>query len=148
MRACAVLAVLFAAGAALAADEPKAIKPIYPAAKDIAVVVPAKNAQKSPPVEIKTADELAKSPLFGPGGTDKVKKEVNFDKEKLVVFAWTDSDPHWGVSCKLASDGKSATFTWHMGAVKKSGKTREHFLIFVVPKDAAAKIEVDPRVPK
>jgi hypothetical protein len=149
MRAClASVAVVLFGIADIAADEPKPLKPVYPSAKGIAVVVPAKAAPKSPPVEIKTAEELAKSPLFGPGGAEKVKTEVNFDREKLVVFAWSDSVYRWSVTCKLAADGKSATFTWNQTNVKKDAETREHCLIYVVPKDAAMKIEVNPRVPK
>jgi hypothetical protein len=73
MRACAVSAALVAARALAAADGPRPVQPIFPAAKGVAVVVP-KGGVKDSPFEIKSADELAKSPLFGPGGAEKLKK--------------------------------------------------------------------------
>jgi hypothetical protein len=129
-----------------AADEPKSLKPIFPAAKEIPFVVP-KDGIKDSPFEIKTANELAKSALFGEGGAEKLKKVVNFDKEKLVVFSWAGNYPYAGVTATLADDGKAATFTWHQGNAKKLDE-RKNCMIFVVPKDAATKIEIDPRVPK
>jgi hypothetical protein len=88
-------------------------------------------------VEIKTADELAKSALFSDDtGRDAIKKQVDFAKEKLVVFVWQGSggDKLTGV---LAKRGGTAEFTYTAGF---TDDLRQHAHAFAVPKDA--KVEV------
>jgi hypothetical protein len=48
----------------------------------------------------------------------------------------------------VSTDGKAATYTWHQGGAKRADDARENCLIFVVPKGAETKVEVDTRVPK
>jgi hypothetical protein len=91
MRARVILAALLVAPVLGAADKPQELPPIDLKARDIAVTVP-KDVNVSKPIEITSAEELAKSPLFTPGAAEKVKKEVNFEREKLVVVVWTGAE--------------------------------------------------------
>lgn len=128
-----------------AADKTQPLTAVDLKGKEIAVVQP-KEGNPLQPTEIKTTDELTKSPLFAESSIEKVKKEVNFEKEKLVVFAWSGSgrDVIAGV---LVTEEKKATaqFTYTPGATKDN---RPHFRLFVVPKDAEMKVERAQRVPK
>lgn len=90
------------------------------------------------PVEITTADELAKSTAFDDANRDAVKKAVNFDKEKLVVLAWSGSGQD-RITPELKTTNKklTAVFTYSAGA---TDDLRRHAFAFAVPKDA--KVEV------
>jgi hypothetical protein len=143
MRACAILAA-FAAGSVLAAAD----KPVPLAALDLkdVAVVPPKAGDPTKPTEIKTGDELAKSPLFGEGAADTLKKHVDFEKEKLVVFAWSGSGRDSVGGATLTEDKKpTARFIYTPGATRD---LRRHLRVFVVPKDAVVKAEKNPRAPK
>ena len=90
------------------------------------------------PVEIKSAEELMKSPLFTDDASrEAVKKQVDFTKEKLIVFVWKGSGQD-KLEGALVKRGGTAQFTY------KSGLTddlREHAHIFAVPE--YAKVEMD-----
>lgn len=89
-------------------------------------------------VEITSADELAKSPAFDAATRDVIKKAVNFDKEKVVAFAWGGSGQDKLIpALKTVDDKRAAVFTYMPGAIDDF---RMHSLAFVVPKDA--KVEV------
>ncbi len=89
------------------------------------------------PVEIKTAEELAKSPLFADdAGRDAIKKQVDFTKEKLVVFVWSGSGQD-KLTGTLIKRGGTAQFTFKAGL---TDDLRHHGHVFAVPKDA--KVEV------
>jgi hypothetical protein len=128
---CAVAAVLFAGSAwAFPDDKPQVrlLKDVKPAES--------KDYGNPKPVEIKSADDLAKSKAFDDAGRDAVKKAVNFEKEKVVVFAWSGSGRD-RLAGELSKDGKSAVFTYKVG---ETDDLRRHSLAFAVPKDA--KVEV------
>lgn len=128
MRA-AILGALFLALPAVAADDKPAVKEI--ATKDLKVTFP-KGGKATEPTEIKTADELAKSPVLKESADD-IKKQVNFEKEKLVLFTWGGSGGD-----KLTPDEKAAgTFALTRGLTRDF---RMHVHLFVVPKDAAVKV--------
>lgn len=142
MRACVTLAVLFVASGVGAADKPVPLVPIDTKAKSIAVAVPERGDMLKP-TEIKSADELAKSPLFAKADAEKVKKEVNFEKEKLVVFAWSGSGQDRVAGTLVTADKKAtATFVFTPGATLD---LRSHAKLFVLPKDATVKAERNPR---
>lgn len=85
------------------------------------------------PVEIKTAEELAKSELFKDNdGRDEIKKQVDFSKEKLVVFVWSGSGGD-KISGALVKRGGTALFTYKAGL---TDDLRHHGHVFAVPKDA------------
>lgn len=85
------------------------------------------------PTVITAADEAAK--LFDDDSLALIKKSVNFDKEKLLVFSWAGSGGDRIRPEMEKKDGK-ATVVFHY----KAGLTddvRRHFHVFVLPKDAA-----------
>jgi hypothetical protein len=134
MRACAIFAMLVVSSAVGAADKSEPLTALD--LKDIATVQP-KQGDATKPTEIKTAEELAKSPLFGAGAAEKLKKHVNFEKEKLVVFAWSGSGQDSIAGATATADKKLvAEFTYTPG---KTRDLRQHFKAFVVPKDAEVK---------
>ncbi|MBN9119832.1 MAG: hypothetical protein J0I06_11845 [Planctomycetes bacterium] len=138
MRACVVL-VLVTEGA-VAAGEPVPLTPLD--LKDVAAVQP-KGGDVTKPTEIKTADELARSPLFRAGAADELKKHVDFSKEKLVVFAWSGSGRDAVTGATRTADKKLlAQFLYAPGATRD---LRQHFKVFVVPGDAEVKVENNPR---
>jgi hypothetical protein len=134
MRIAATI-VLFLALPALAADDKdKPAIRVIPT-KDLKVMFPAKANVKEPTI-IASTDELAKSPIVK-DAADDLKKQIDFAKDKLVVFAWAGSGQD-----KLASDLKSedkktiAEFTLTRGLTRD---LRRHIHLFAVPKDAEVK---------
>lgn len=139
MRVCAILG-LFALASVCSAEDAKPLTPLE--LKDIATVQP-KEGDVLKPTEIKSAEELAKSPLFGAGAAEKVGKLVNFEKEKLVVFAWSGSGRDTVGGAVLVKDKKpTAQFQYTPGLTRD---LRPHFKAFAVPKDAEVKAEKNPR---
>ena len=138
MRACAILAVLLVATLSTA-DEKKSDKPAIKeiATKDLKIKVgPPDKGKATEPTEVTEANQLPKVGPLTPDAVKEVEKQINFDKEKLVVFAWSGSggDKLTGAA---GADGKSAVFTYSPGA---TDDLRRHALAFAVPKDA--KVEV------
>ncbi len=86
------------------------------------------------PTVIANAEDLAKSPILG-AIEEKVKKEVDFTKEKLVLFAWAGSG---GDKLSAALKDKTVTFTHTPGLTRD---LRAHAHLFAVPKDAEVKVE-------
>ncbi len=125
----AFLSALFLAVPVFAADEKPTVKEIP--TKDLKITFP-KGGKATEPTEIKTAEELTKSAALK-DAADEIKKQVNFEKEKLVFFAWAGSGGD-----KITPDEKTAgTFTLTRGLTRD---LRMHMRLFVVPKDAAVKI--------
>lgn len=124
---CAV-AILLVGSAAMADDKP-AVKEID--TKDFKIMAP-RDGKATAPTEIKTADELAKNAMLKEAA-EAIQKHVNFQKEKLVLFAW------WGSGQdRITSDDKSpGTFIYTLGFTRDY---RMHVKLFVVPKDAAVKV--------
>jgi hypothetical protein len=86
------------------------------------------------PTEIKTAVELEKA--FPQKDTvDAIKKEVDFDKQKLVFFAWSGSG---GDKITATADKDDVTFTYKGGLTRD---IRPHYHLFAIPKDAKFKVE-------
>jgi hypothetical protein len=134
----AILAVLFLVVPALADNEKPAVRELP--TKDVKVVA-VERGKATEPAEIKSADELAKSPLFADDASrDAVKKQVDFAKEKLVVFSWGGSGQD-RIAGELKAEDKSATavFTYTRGLTRDF---RQHASLFAVPKDS--KVTVVP----
>lgn len=128
MRLAALIVAAFFAAPVFAEDKP-AVKEIP--TKDLKIKFP-ERGKATEPSEIKTADELAKSEALK-DAADAIKKQVNFEKEKLVFFAWGGSGGD-----KIAADEKTAgTFNLTRGLTRDF---RMHTKLFVVPKDAAVKV--------
>lgn len=129
---CAVLAALVA-GPVLGEDKP-AVKELD--TKDLKVAFPEKAPGVANPEVVASADALAKSPVLK-DAADAVKKLVNFEKEKLVVFAWRGSGGDKLSADAKTADGKTAVaFTLTLGFTRD---LRQHIKVFVVPKDATVK---------
>lgn len=128
MRYAVLIAVTLFAAPVLADDKP-AVKEIP--TKELKI--PAMRGGKATePTVIKSADDLAKSPALK-DSADAIKKEVDFDTQKLVFFAWSGSGGD-----KIAPDAKTAgTFAYTAGLTRD---LRPHVHVFVVPKDAEVKV--------
>ncbi|MBP3958159.1 hypothetical protein J8F10_23160 [Gemmata sp. G18] len=130
----AILATLFLAAPVLAAEEKSVVKEIP--TKDLKVKVP-DGGKASEPTEIKTADDLAKSPVLK-DAADDVKKSVDFSKEKLLVFAWAGSGGDKVALTGDTKDGKTALAVTYTRGLTRD--LRQHVKLFVVPKDAEVKV--------
>ncbi len=88
------------------------------------------------PTVIASAEDLDKSPiLVGDKVRETIKKQVDFAKEKLVLFYWGGSG---GDKLSAALKDKAATFTLTPGLTRD---LRPHIHLFAVPKDAEVKVE-------
>lgn len=141
MRACAMLAALFAVSLVATAQEKKdkdkaAVREIE--TKDLKVQPP-KGGKVTDPVVIASAEDLAKNETVGTFA-DELKKQVDFAKEKLVVFGWAGSgqDKVAAGEPKTADKKTTVSFTYTPG---KTRDLRQHVHLFVVPKDAEVKVE-------
>ena len=96
-----------------------------------------KDPPRPEPVVIASADELTKSKLFADDESrDTLKNQMDFAKQKLVVFVWRGSGGD-KLAGSLSKDGKTATFTHTRGL---TDDLREHALAFAVPKDCEVKL--------
>lgn len=93
----------------------------------------------SAPLEITSAEELAKSPAFDDTGRAAAKKAVNFATEKLVVFAWSGSGRD-RLTAELQTRGpkKVAVFYYKMG---ETDDLHRHTQAYAVPKDATVELK-------
>jgi hypothetical protein len=99
-----------------------------------------KDLKKSPafagankPTEITSADELAKA-IPDEDAVAKIKKDVDFAKVKLVLFAWEGSG---GDKVTPSTEKDEVTFTYKAGLTRD---LRQHMHLFAVPKDAKIKM--------
>jgi hypothetical protein len=132
MKKCLMLAAalcLVLPASALAADEIKEIKldNFKPTGRPM--------TQATMPTEIKTAEELAKTFPYDDVQA-AIKKEVNFDKQKLVFFAWAGSGQD-KIAGQMAKD--EAVFIYVRGLTRD---LRSHYHLFPVPKDAKVTVEM------
>jgi hypothetical protein len=89
------------------------------------------------PIEIKSADDLAKAaPFLDAASREAIKKQVNFEKEKVVVLVWEGSGRD-RLAGALSADGKTATFTHRLGL---TADLHRHAYVFAVPKDATVRM--------
>jgi len=88
---------------------------------------------------IETPEELAKSKLFeGDASRDAIKKQVDFEKEKIVVVVWQGSSSSW-VTTTVSKDGKKVSFNV-VTANPALADYRPHIHAFVVPKDMSVEV--------
>jgi hypothetical protein len=133
MRLCTTLVFLLA-GFAVAQDKDKdkaAVREIP--TKDLKVKFPEKPGKATEPAAVTSAEALGNNPVVG-GAADEIKKQVNFDKEKLLVFAWAGSGQDMVAVTAAEKDKKTVlTVTYTPG---KTRDLRQHVKLFAVPKDA------------
>ena len=133
LSTCTLAFALFVPVVATADDAPK-VRPIDTAKLKLA---PQRQGKATEPAVLASADDLAKSPVVGKAA-DELAEVVDFDKEKLVVFAWAGSGQD-----KVTTEGvkdETASFTYTRGLTRD---LRQHVQLFAVPK-AVEKIEVTP----
>ncbi len=86
------------------------------------------------PTEIKSVEELEK--IFpAKDDADALKKEVDFAKQKLMLFAWSGSG---GDTIFSSADKDEVTFLLRRGLTRD---LRAHQQLFAIPKDAKFKFE-------
>ena len=130
----ALLAFLFLAASAFAADDKPVVKEIP--TKDLTLTFPVKGTGTSKPDVFTSADDVAKSPVLQKAA-EAIGKQVDFKKEKLVVFTWSGSGQDKSASEAKMTDGKTTvSFSYTAG---KTRDLRQHVHLFVVPKDAEVK---------
>jgi hypothetical protein len=128
---------LLALVAGLSASEPRpdekgdAVRPL-----DVKVEAPAKGRVTEPTV-IGSADDLAKA-IPDEAAVAAVKKAVDFEKEKVVYFAWSGSGQD-KLTFATSAAGKvpEVTFTYAPG---KTRDLRPHLKLFALPRDATYKV--------
>jgi hypothetical protein len=134
MRRCAALALFLVASAAGAGDKPS-VRPLDLKAVKLT------HAGNAPEAAVAGfPEELAKvKALADAAGRDAVAKQVDFAKEKVVVFAWQGSGGDRLVP-ELKTDGGKviAVFTYSPGA---TDDLRPHGFAFSIPKDAVAEVK-------
>jgi len=114
------------------ADEAGKLREIE--AKDLKVDFEKGNVTK--PQVIASAADLDKAIP----NADAVKKQVDFTKEKLLLFAWSGGSSNQ-LQGKLSEDGKRVNFTFIPG---RQRDPQRHVRLFVVPKDAEFKVLLAP----
>ncbi len=87
------------------------------------------------PTEIKTAEDLAKT-FAQEEVVAAIKKEVNFDKQKLLYFTWAGSGQD-KIRGEMVKD--EAVFTYQRGFTRD---LRSHYRLFAIPKNAKFKVEI------
>ena len=86
------------------------------------------------PNEIKTLEELEK--IFQTkADAEAIGKEIDFAKQKLVLFAWSGSG---GDKLSYTADKDEVAFALKRGLTRD---LRQHRLLFAMPKDAKFKVE-------
>jgi hypothetical protein len=114
------------------ADEAGKLREIE--AKDLKVDYEKGNVTK--PQVIASAADLDKAIP----NADDVKTQVDFSKEKLLLFAWSGGSSNQ-LRGKLSEDGKRVNFTFIPGRVRDP---KRHVHLFAVPKDAEVKVLLAP----
>jgi hypothetical protein len=105
--------------------------------KDVKIV---HDRNEVPPraIVIASADDLAKSGLFADdAGRDAIAKQIDFAKQKLVLFVWSGSGgDKIGAGVRRDGASRAAIFTYTRG---ETDDLRDHALAFAVPKDYEVK---------
>ena len=139
MRACAILAALCVGPALLTADEKKDAKPTVKEipTKDLKLTIPEKG-KPTEPTTITSAGDLAKNEVVGKAADD-IKEQIDFNKQKLLVFAWHGSGQD-RMTASIGAEGKDLiVFVEFLPG--KTKDFRPHTRLFAVPKDL--KVVVD-----
>jgi hypothetical protein len=107
--------------------------------KDFKVNFPEQPTGAMNPEVIASADELAKSPVLK-DAADDLKKQIDFKKEKLLIFAWSGKPKDVVGPTATTIEGKKTTvvFTYTPGATKG---TRNRIYLYTVSRDAEVKVE-------
>ncbi len=133
-----VLLVLSVAPVTPADDKDKPTVKEIPT-KDLKLAFPDKSGRATEPAVVTSADDLAKNPVVR-DAADDLKKLVNFEKEKLLVFAWQGSGQD-KVTLSIGSEGgQSIVYGEYIRGFTRD--LRRHIRLFVVPKDLKVVMDV------
>jgi hypothetical protein len=140
MRTCAIVAAFFAGSTLLAANDKKDEKPTVKeiSTKDLKLNL-TRGGKATEPTMIATAEELAKNPILK-DADDDIKKQIDFDKQKLVLFAWSGSGGD-KVTASIGADSNKMSIVYVEYIRGSTRDLRMHVRLYVVPKDL--KVEVD-----
>ena len=136
MRTCAILIALFAASALIAADDKPPAKEIP--CKDLKIAFPAKPGGIKTPEVVTTAEQLSKSAALK-GAEDDIKKQIDFEKEKLVFVAWLGASDDKFMMEPTTIESKPA-IAFRVVSGKRTDQYK-HTRLFVVPKDIALDVK-------
>jgi hypothetical protein len=136
MRWCAAIVGILLASVSVADDKPT-IRTLE--LNQVELVYPDR-ATEPKPVIITTADDLTKASQFANDASRAaIKKQVDFAKEKLVIFVWAGSGGDRLMPDMKINDGKaSIVFRYKMGF---TDDFRQHAAIFAIPKDATVEVK-------
>lgn len=132
-----IAAVLMTVSLAVADDTDKpTVRPI-PTAR-LKLAFPDKPGRATEPVAITSAEELARNPVLK-DAADELQKLVNFEKEKLLLFAWQGSGQD-KVTLSIGSEGgRSFVYGEYIRGFTRD--LRQHLRLFAVPKDLKVVME-------
>lgn len=135
MRVAMCAAAIVFAASLEAADDKAVVKEIP--TKDLKINFKSGigNSTVDKPTVITSADELTKIKALEGTAADTLKKQVDFDKEKVVFFFWGSFDTQ--VITPDADKPGSFTYTTR---ISKGGGFKTGAKLFVVPKDAEVKV--------
>jgi len=89
------------------------------------------------PLEINSAEDLART-FTDKEIQERIKKDVNFETEKLLFFAWAGSGgDKLAFTVEKGSDAPVVMFTHTPGLTRD---LRQHFLLYAMPKKATFKV--------
>jgi len=132
LRKVMLVAICVVVPSSVTADEAGKLRDIE--AKDLKVDFAKGNVTK--PRVIASAADLDKAIP----NADAVKKQVDFSKDKLLLFAWRGGSSNQ-LRGKLSDDGKRVNFTFIPGRLRDP---QRHVHLFAVPKDAEFKVLLAP----
>jgi hypothetical protein len=137
-----MLAAFVVGSLAFADDEKKdkdkpTVKEI--ATKDLKVTFP-KMGKVTEPATIKTAEELKKNPVVG-AASEAIAKQVDFEKQNLLVFAWAGSGQD-KVTASIGADSDKKSIVYVEYLPGKTRDLRQHVRLFTVPKDLKVVVEM------
>jgi hypothetical protein len=142
MRFSFALTVMLVCSALLAADDKDKDKD-KPTVKEIATkdlkLNLARGGKATEPTTISSTEELAKNPTVKDAAHD-IKKQIDFEKEKLIVFAWSGSGGD-KVTASIGADSNKKPIVYVEYIRGLTRDLRMHVRLFIVPKDL--KVEVD-----
>ena len=143
MRACAMFAA-FAVGSLAVADDKKDKEKDKPAVKEIATkdlkLAPPKMGRATEPTTVKTAEELKKNPVVG-AAAETITKQIDFEKQSLLVFAWAGSGRDT-ITASIGADSDKKPIVYVEYIRGKTRDLRQHVRLFAVPKDLKVVVEM------
>lgn len=102
---------------------------------DFKGVKPQAGGQPDKPTVIGNGEELAKA-IPDEQTRARIRKEIDFDKERLLYFAWTGSGEDrltWDVNVLCSkSREREVIFRYHRG---RTDDTKSHIRLLAIPKD-------------